>query len=380
MDPTMRAIEHEKRDWSVIALILLFGLLGILLAGGWALRFTPSWELDANVESRLDPDSDFLTRKPEGFIEPVDPAILTNPAWIDSFLTPDASFSTATPHATTIGESFTTPTTGTSVTTQTTVSTTTALATNTALALPSPTNTFVYYPPIPSSTPKPKPATATSVMDSPTPASIFTGVATFTATPTASATPSPTFTPTATDTPIASSTPTATATPSQTATPTPTGTTDPTEPDFGGPDGNTILLGNGAWVEFNLSGFLLDGDPAWDVVYYEKEETSSAGKVHLGAVLIEVYDETTAAWYVIYNWGDGVADANASYSNAPEPDGFPVDMGPLYGAPPWNTGIAIDIDSAAIGQGGAIGDSITKIRITSLSSNDCDIDSLQMLR
>ena len=135
------------------------------------------------------------------------------------------------------------------------------------------------------------------------------------------------------------------------------------------------------WIEFNVSGFLLDGNLAWDMVYYEKEETSSAGKIHLGAVLIEVYDQTTAAWYTIYNWGDGTADANASYNNGnSEPDGFPVDKSVLNGAPPLNTGIAIDIDGAAIGQGGTSGDSITKIRITSLSNINCDIDSLQFLR
>jgi hypothetical protein len=134
------------------------------------------------------------------------------------------------------------------------------------------------------------------------------------------------------------------------------------------------------WIEFNLGAFLLDGNSTYDVVYYEKEETGSAGKIHLGTVLIEVYDQTTVAWYEIYNWGDGVADANASYNNGVEPDGYPVDMSLLSGAPPLNTGIAIDIDSVTIGQGGAIGDSITKIRITSLSSVKCDIDSLQMLR
>ena len=371
----MKAIENEKRDWSVMALILLFGLLCILLAGGWALRFTPRWELDANVESRLDPNSDFLTRRPSGFIEPVDPAILTNPAWIDIILTPGASFSSAvTQPPATARTSFPTSTAGTLVTTQTALSTNTGIATNTALASPSPTNTFVYFPPPPTSTPKPDPASTS------TPNPTSTDTATFTSTATASATPSQTFTATATsstptDTPTASFTPTATATSTLTITP------DPSEPDFGGPDGNTIVLANGAWIEFNLSGFLLDGDPAWDVVYYEKEETSAAGKIHLGQVLIEVYDDTTAAWYTIYNWGDGVADANASYSNGnSEPDGFPVNMSLLSGAPPLNTGIAIDIDSAAIGQGGTIGDSITKIRITSLSVNDCDIDALLMLR
>ena len=134
-------------------------------------------------------------------------------------------------------------------------------------------------------------------------------------------------------------------------------------------------------MEFNLSGFLLDGNSAWDMVFYEKEETSSAGKIHLGTVLIEVYDETSAAWYTIYNWGDGNADMNVSYNNgSAEPDSFPVDMSLLYGTPPLNTGIAIDIDSAAIAGGGSSGDSITKIRITSLSNSNCDVDSLQMLR
>jgi len=135
------------------------------------------------------------------------------------------------------------------------------------------------------------------------------------------------------------------------------------------------------WIEFNLSGFLLDGDSGWDVVYYEKEEAGPPGKIRLGGVLIEAYNQTTSAWYPIYNWGDGIAEVNASYNNGnSEPDGFPVDKSALSGAPPLNTGIAIDMDVPAIGQGGTIGDSITKIRITSLSNINCDMDALQMLR
>ena len=399
----MRAIESERRDWSVIALILLLGLFTILLAGGWALRFAPRWELDASVESRLDPNRDFLTRRPSGFIEPVDPAILTNPPWMGVYLTPNATFSPGTTQfSAAAGTSFTTPTASMAVTTQTILSTATTSVTNTALVSPSPTNTFVFYPQASTATPKPKPAstntpipiasdtpsaTSTSLAAyTPTASPTATSTGTATATPTASATPSPTFTATATSstftaTSTASFTPTATATPSQTVTPTATPTSDPGEPDFGGPDGNAILLGNGSWIEFNLSGFLLDGNSAWDVVYYEKEEITSAGKIHLGRVRIEVYDETTATWYTIYEWGDGLPDSNASYNNGnSEPDGFPVDKSLLSGAPPLNTGIAIDIDSAALAQGGAIGDSITKLRITSLSVNDCDIDALLMLR
>lgn len=357
----MRTTENERRDWVVIAFILPFGLLWIVLAGGWALRFTPHWELDTNVESRIDPDSDFLTNKPDGFIEPLDPAILTNPAWINAFLTPGASSSTITQLSTTADAPARTSTPATLITTQTIVSATTALGTSTAPVLINPTNTLIYVPPPLTSTSKPK-AVSTAT---PTPTSTVTATSTLaqTATPTNTATSTAATAFTATTTSIATNTP------------------DLSEPDFGGPDGNAIVLGNGTWIEFNLSGFLLDGNSAWDVVYYEKEETSAAGKIHLGRVLIEVYNEATAAWYTIYHWGNGAADANVSYNNGnSEPDGFPVDTGLLYGTPPLNTGIAIDIDSAAIGQGGTAGDSITKIRITSLSNNDCDIDSLQMLR
>ena len=379
----MRATENERRDWAVIAFILLFGLCGILSAGGWALRFASHWELDANVESKLDPNSDFLTNKPVAFIEPVDPAILTNPAWIDAALTPGASFSTNTQHSTATS-ALTTSTPGTPITTQIT-QTVSAFASSTATALASPTNTPIYVPPYSTLTSRPNPESTST----PTPTTVTTGTgmptSTATSTTTSTGTAVSASSPTSTATDIATSTQTPTSTPTgaviSTPTSTPTNTPDLSEPDFGGPDGNTILLGNGTWIEFNLGGFLLDGNSTWDVVYYEKEETSSAGKIHLGAVRIEVYDSTTSAWYTIYYWGDGNPDGNASYDNGnAEPDGFPVNKSLLYGVSPLNTGIAIDIDSAAIAQGGNSGDSITKIRITSLSNSDCDTDSLQMLR
>jgi hypothetical protein len=356
----MKAFEHERYDWIIILIILLIGFLCMLAAGQWALRFSPSWKLNADMESNLDPNSDFLTRKPSGFIEPVDPAILTNPVWINVFLTPGASFTTATALPKTTGTSFTTPiTTGTLPATQTTVSITTASPANTAVVTLSPTNAIIFFPPSPTSTPKPQPA------DTSTATSTSTSVSISTTTPPASPTSTATLTSTFTFTPASMF----------------TNTPDPSEPDFGGPDANTLVFGNGVWVEFNLSGFLLDGNSPWDVVYYEKEEASSAGKIHMGAVLIEVYDQTTAAWYTVYNWGDGIADANASYNNGnSEPDSFPVEMSLLGGVPPLNTGIAIDIDTPALGQGGSIGDSITKIRITSQSNANCEVDALQMLR
>jgi len=189
----MKALEHERRDWVIIVLILILGFLCILLAGGWALRFTPSWELDANMESVLDPNSDFLTRRPNGFIEPVDPAILTNPAWINVFLTPGASFSAGTQLPATAGKSFMTPTTGTSVTTQTAPPPTIVSATNMALVLPSPTNAIVFFPPSPTSTAKPNPAATVTPTFTPSPTYTAIATETSTLTSTPSDTPVPSF-------------------------------------------------------------------------------------------------------------------------------------------------------------------------------------------
>jgi hypothetical protein len=213
----MKASEHERRDWIIIPVILLLGFLCVILAGQWALRFSPSWKLNADMDSNLDPNRDFLTRRPGGFVEPVDPRILTQPAWINLFLTPDASFITGTPLPTATAKSFTT-----SIITHTPISI--SSATNTAVVISSPTSTFIYYPPTSSSTPKPKPTatlTASSIHTS-TPTAVVTVsqtsiatttpsfTATFTSTPTTTATPTSTNISTATDTPT--NTPTSTAT------------------------------------------------------------------------------------------------------------------------------------------------------------------------
>jgi hypothetical protein len=370
----MRVPEREQRDWFLIPLILGIGFLLVILAGGWALRFSPHWMLNADMASNLDPNRDFLTRRPGGLIEPVDPSILTAPIWINLYLTPGAKFSTGTPVPGTDGKSLIDPT-ATQAPSQTSTLISVA-ATHTHIIIVSPTNTFVPFPPASSSTPKAKPSSTSTAFPAATATLPSAVTATLTSAP-VTATPSYT----ATSTLASTTAPAVTLTSTIPATLTSTNTPDPSEPDFGVPDGNTTPLGNGNSIEFNLSGFLLDGNSTWDTVIYEQEAASAAGKIHLGAVKIEVYDQTTTTWYTIYEWGDGVSDANASYNNGnSEPDGFPVDKSLLYGIPPLNTGIAIDIDTSLIGQGGSVGDMLTKIRITSLSNANCDIDSLQMLR
>lgn len=71
--------------------IFIIGTLGLILSGALALRFPPSWKLDTNMESYFNPNSDFLTSRPANYYEPIDSAILTQPVWINVFLTPGAS-------------------------------------------------------------------------------------------------------------------------------------------------------------------------------------------------------------------------------------------------------------------------------------------------
>lgn len=138
-----REREKESRDSIVLMLlILLLGFICIIITSGWALRFSPSWRLPTNMGSNLNPDSDFLTR-PVELLEPLDPAILTDPAWNNVFLTPSASFVTQRPLPTI---------TSTPAPTNTHIATLTSSPTITPP--PTATNTLIFFPP---SSPTPKP-------------------------------------------------------------------------------------------------------------------------------------------------------------------------------------------------------------------------------
>lgn len=156
--------EKESRDSIlVMLLILLLGFICIILTSGWALRIAPSWKLPANMDSMLNPDNDFLTSHPSDFLEPLDPAILTNPAWMNVFLTPGASFSTLPPR---IGSTNTSVPTNTSLPVLVNSPTSTSSSINT----PIPTNTIIFIPPPPStSTPKPPPPATRTPSSTPSP-------------------------------------------------------------------------------------------------------------------------------------------------------------------------------------------------------------------
>ena len=153
MSEKEKAPERKRRDWIIILIILLIGFLCVILAGGWAIRFSPTWRMDTDMGSNIDPDSVFLTSRPSDFLQPLDPSILTQPVWINVFLTPSASFLTSAP--------VTPLPTNTPLATNTAIPTTIISPTTTGI-IPSPTNTVIYFPPPPTNTLKP-PSTNTPV-------------------------------------------------------------------------------------------------------------------------------------------------------------------------------------------------------------------------
>ena len=307
----MKAVERERLDWTIIViLILVLGFVFVIVAGQLALRFSPSWQLDANMESHLDPNSDFLTRRPSGFIEPVDPSILTQPGWIDAFLTPGVTIITGTPFPTLRATSTSSPA-------PTTVSS--ATATQTATVAASPTNTLIFIPWTPAATQTRKPRPTKT---DPPPTDI-----------------PHTLTPTLTGIPTATSTPTTTQTPVLTP-------TDSAPPEIGtAPDGNVYILSSGGTLTLGIN-LVANGDGSFDVVYYERPSPGGTG-IFLDWVIVEIGDGTN--WYTIFNWGDNIADTNSNmdFNILPNPqvpeetDQRDIPTSALYNG----TGVAIDVDA-----------------------------------
>ena len=186
----MREIEHERRDWIIVAIILLFGLLCVLLVGQWALIFAPRWEFNADMRSRLDPNSDYLTNRPRELVGAVDSSILTQPVWMGVFLTPGASIPTRIPSTDTPAP----------LPTSTRVS-----VVNTQVPPRTPTSTLVFVPP--TRTVTSNPVFTRTFTPKPPPTQIHTSTPKPTNTATATATRTPTNTPTATATPTSTNTP-----------------------------------------------------------------------------------------------------------------------------------------------------------------------------
>ena len=343
----MKAAEHERLDWTIVVVIILgIGFLCVIFAGQLAARFAPTWQLSTDMESHLDPNSTFVASRPEGFIEPVDAAILTQPGWVDEFLTPGASIITETPFPEWTPTSPPAPT-----------ATTASSATSTSVIAASPTSTLIFIPWTATSTRKPKPTKTQPPATNP-PTSAASG------------------TPTVTQTLIA--TVTGTATPTVTITETPVIIpTDTTPPEIGtSPDGDVYILQAGGTLTLGIN-LVANGDGSYDLAYYERPAPDGTG-IFLDWVIVEIGDGTT--WYTVFNWGNNIADTNSNmdFNVLPNPqvpeetDQRDIPTSALHNG----TGIAIDVD-VLVPPG-----TYTYIRFTAPAGdadNQMEIDAVEVL-
>jgi uncharacterized repeat protein (TIGR01451 family) len=86
--------KKPRRDLLLVLLILPLGILCMFMTGQAAIRLAPEWVLEANMRSMLDPNATFAALGIPPIIEPLNPAILTRPAWGGLFLTPQAAIPT----------------------------------------------------------------------------------------------------------------------------------------------------------------------------------------------------------------------------------------------------------------------------------------------
>ncbi len=92
----MKTFETVRRDWILVLIILPVGILLMFLAAQLAIRLSPEWRYAADMRSYLDPDSSYLTQQGNAPVAPLLPDILTQPPWVDTFLTPGATQPTKT--------------------------------------------------------------------------------------------------------------------------------------------------------------------------------------------------------------------------------------------------------------------------------------------
>lgn len=296
MSATKTSDQH-RRDW-VLLLLLPFGMLLMLLAGQRATRLLPRWNLQADMGSKLDPNG---SQPGSGQIAAVRPEILTPAPWNDTFLTPGADSGATATQPTFVVFPSVSPTSSATATSTTTV---------TATVTPPATST-------PTKKPKRKPTSTTT-------------------SPSVTSTIDPALT-------------LLTATPSGFNQGAPDGVP-ASNPNF--PDGSYFVID----VSSNPVVVGVTPDGYYDLIYYEDE--SPPGFVSMDQVIIGISNNSTGnPYYEVFNWGDGAPDANSNVdisvlspsplpASPAESDNAQITTGQLYGTPPNQTGILIDVDTA----------------------------------
>ncbi|CAG1006228.1 hypothetical protein ANAEL_03400 [Anaerolineales bacterium] len=336
---------RERRDWTLLVFIIPIGIIFMLIAGQVAIRLVPEWSLNAGMQSNLDPNE--LPMQQNGLVQPVLPAILTPLGWLDTFLTPGAGAGGNSFPPFIIFEPSKTP-----------------VVTN-------PPPTVVTTQPSPTQ-PSPTAPTATA----PT---VVTPPATGTKPPDGGeeTPPPPTTTP---PTPIP-------------VTSTPAGTQVSAPPNIvGDPDLSFYNLQDGQYIVVNLgtTPIIVEGTPDtdYDLVYYEMANPIN---IAMDQVIIGISQDINndgvfdGIYYEVFNWGDGNPDLNSnvgSIAGAETDNQVIIANNPssvLYGTPPYQTGVLIDVDNASSNPPIGIYQFLVVIAPETSADDGADINSVQVV-
>src|SRR5689334_22016932 len=82
----MKVMQQRKRDWNIIIFILPLGVVMMMCVGQLAIRTAPSWTVDADMRSSLDPET--APKQNALIVPPISNDILAPMSWWDTFLTP----------------------------------------------------------------------------------------------------------------------------------------------------------------------------------------------------------------------------------------------------------------------------------------------------
>lgn len=119
------------------------------------------------------------------------------------------------------------------------------------------------------------------------------------------------------------------------------------------PDGTFAAIACGDFLILDLGATPLAVPHAgFDLIYYEREIALPTSRIMLDWVAIDLCaDAACTTAYTVFFWGDDNADLNTNIGAAnylpPEYDNLPIPLSDLFGAPPYQTGIAIDVDGIA---------------------------------
>ena len=149
---------RNRREW-LLLLLLPFGVWMMFAFGGLALEQPRIWRVQADMHSMIDPN-DYMNGAPIEQIEQVRAEIMTQPAWMDTFLTPQGEMTSSATLGSSAPQATTTLTGGSATASlQATAPLSGSPTPGTTLtATPYPTSTIYYPPPQPTNTKKPKPA------------------------------------------------------------------------------------------------------------------------------------------------------------------------------------------------------------------------------